>query len=34
MTDTEFLDLAESALETLEDAIDHLNESTDMDVDA
>lgn len=34
MTDTQFLDLAESALETLEDAIDDLNESTDMDVDA
>ena len=34
MTDTEFLDLAESALETLEVAIDELNESTDMDVDA
>ena len=34
MTDTEFLDLAEQALETLEDAIDELNETTDMDVDA
>jgi CyaY protein len=34
MTDTEFLDLAEQALETLEDAIDELNETTEMDVDA
>jgi CyaY protein len=34
MTDTEFLDLAEHALESLERAIDELNESTDMDVDA
>ena len=33
MTDTEFMDLAESALKAVERACDHINDSTSADID-
>jgi len=34
MTDLEYMDLAEAALEAIEAACDRLNETTDVDIDS